>query len=69
MFIYADNAATTKVCKTAVDAMLPYFDKIYGNPSSLYTVGQQAKTAIEDARSRIADVLGCSFKEIVLIVR
>ena len=64
MFIYADNAATTAVSKTAVNAMLPYFDKVYGNPSSLYSVGQQAKTALEDARNRIAEVLGCSYKEI-----
>ena len=64
MFIYADNAATTAVSRTAIHAMLPYFDKVYGNPSSLYEVGQQAKTALEDARARIAGVLGCSFKEI-----
>ncbi len=64
MFIYADNAATTAVSQTAVNAMLPYFDRVYGNPSSLYSVGQQAKTALEDARNRIAEVLGCSYKEI-----
>ena len=64
MFIYADNAATTAASRTAIDAMLPYFDQIYGNPSSLYETGQKAKTALEDARARIADVLGCSFNEI-----
>ena len=64
MFIYADNAATTAVSQAAISAMLPYFDKVYGNPSSLYEAGQQAKTALEDARARIANVLGCSFKEI-----
>lgn len=64
MFIYADNAATTAMSKTAIEAMLPYFDKIYGNPSSLYEVGQQAKSALEDARSRVAAVLGCSPREI-----
>ena len=64
MFIYADNAATTAVSQTAVNAMLPYFTENYGNPSSLYEVGQRAKTALEDARARIAEVLGCSFKEI-----
>jgi cysteine desulfurase len=64
MFIYADNAATTAVSQTAVNAMLPYFDRVYGNPSSLYSVGQQAKTDLEDARNRIAEVLGCSYKEI-----
>ncbi len=64
MFVYADNAATTAASKTAIDAMLPYLDKIYGNPSSLYEVGQKAKSALEDARARIADVIGCSFNEI-----
>lgn len=64
MFIYADNAATTATSQTAIQAMLPYFDKIYGNPSTLYAAGQQAKTALEEARARIAKVLGCSFKEI-----
>jgi cysteine desulfurase len=64
MFIYADNAATTAMSKTAIDAMLPYFDKIYGNPSSLYEIGQQAKSALEAARARMAAVLGCSPKEI-----
>ena len=64
MFIYADNAATTAMSKTAIDAMLPYFDKIYGNPSSLYEIGQQAKSALEAARARVAAVFGCSPKEI-----
>lgn len=64
MLIYADNAATTAMSRHAIDAMLPYFDKIYGNPSSLYEVGQQAKSALEEARSRIAAVLGCTSKEI-----
>lgn len=64
MFIYADNAATTAMSKKAIDAMLPYFDKIYGNPSSLYEIGQQAKSALEDARERVAEILGCSSREI-----
>lgn len=62
--IYADNAATTKMSRTAIEAMLPYMDKIYGNPSSLYSFGQDAKEALEDARSRIAAVLGCEPREI-----
>lgn len=62
--IYADNAATTKMSRTAIEAMLPYMDKIYGNPSSLYSFGQDAKEALEDARSRIASVLGCEPREI-----
>ncbi|MBQ2101029.1 MAG: aminotransferase class V-fold PLP-dependent enzyme, partial [Lachnospiraceae bacterium] len=48
--IYADNAATTKMSRTAIDAMLPYMDEIYGNPSSLYSFRQEAKEALENAR-------------------
>ena len=62
--IYADNAATTKMSRTAIEAMLPYMDKIYGNPSSLYSFGQEAKEALENARERIAVVLGCEPREI-----
>ena len=62
--IYADNAATTKMSQTAIAAMLPYMDKLYGNPSSLYGFGQQAKEALEDARTRIAACLGCDAREI-----
>ncbi len=64
MFVYADNAATTAASKTAVDAMLPYFTEVYGNPSSLYEVGQTAKAALEGARERVAKVLGCQPREI-----
>ncbi|MCI5791999.1 MAG: cysteine desulfurase NifS [Lachnospiraceae bacterium] len=64
MFVYADNAATTKMSKTAINAMLPYFDEEFGNPSSLYTLGQRAKEGLEDARERVAKCLGCSPKEI-----
>lgn len=62
--IYADNAATTQVSKAAVDEMLPYFSEYYGNPSSLYTFGQKAKEALEDARARIAACIGCEPREI-----
>ena len=62
--IYADNAATTKMSRAAIDAMLPYMDKSYGNPSSLYAFGQRAKEALEDARSRIAACLGCEPREL-----
>ena len=65
MFVYADNAATTAVSQAALNAMLPCFTDIYGNPSSLYQVGQQAKTVLEDARKRVADVLGCAPQEIL----
>lgn len=65
MNIYLDNAATTKMSKVAIDAMLPYMDEIYGNPSSLHTAGQRAKEAVEDARTRIAKLLNCSEGEII----
>ncbi len=65
MEIYADNAATTKMSQTSIQAMLPYMDKIYGNPSSLYSVGQEAKEALEEARERVAKCLGCSPQEII----
>ena len=64
MMIYADNAATTKMSRTAVDAMLPYMDELYGNPSSLYAFGQEAKEALEDARGRIAACLVCEPREL-----
>ncbi len=64
MTIYADNAATTKMSRKAIEAMLPYFDKIYGNPSSLHTIGQEANEALTDARERMAKLLGCEAKEI-----
>lgn len=62
--IYADNAATTKMSKTAIAAMLPYMEEQYGNPSSLYAFGQRAKEAIDDARTRIAACIGAEPKEI-----
>ncbi len=62
--IYADNAATTKVSKTALAAMLPCFEQVYGNPSSLYAFGQEAKEKLEDARARIARCLNADPKEI-----
>lgn len=64
MMIYADHAATTKMSSTAIAAMLPYLDTIYGNPSSLHSVGQEAAEALENVRERIAARLGCSAREI-----
>ena len=64
MRVYADNAATTRVSKTALEAMLPYYTEIYGNPSSLHSFGQEAKEALENAREHIAAVLGCQAREI-----
>ncbi len=63
--IYADNAATTKMSRAAIDAMLPYMDKIYANPSSLHSAGQAAAEALAYARNRIAQQLGCSAREII----
>ena len=65
MFIYLDNAATTRVSDAALDAMLPYFRKQYGNPSSLYAFGQEAKEALERARATVAGVLNCEPREII----
>ena len=62
--IYADNAATTKMSRVAIDAMMPYLDRIYGNPSSLHSVGQRANEALTAARERIAKRLGCTPREI-----
>ena len=64
MQVYADNAATTRVSQAALNAMLPYFTDIYGNPSSLHSIGQEAKEALENARERIAAHLGCQAREI-----
>ncbi|MGN1048519.1 MAG: cysteine desulfurase NifS [Eubacteriales bacterium] len=64
MTVYADNAATTKMSRTSIDAMLPYMDKIYGNPSSLHSEGQRAAEALQSARERIAACLGCTAAEI-----
>ena len=65
MTIYADNAATTKMSRTAIDAMLPYMETHYGNPSSLHSLGQEAAEALQDARERIAACLGCQPREII----
>ncbi len=64
MQVYADNAATTKISRHALDAMMPAFENTYGNPSSLHSVGQEAKEMLEDARSRVAACLGCEAREI-----
>ena len=63
--IYADNAATTKMSRRAIDAMMPYMEKFYGNPSSLHSLGQEAAEALLSARETVADCLGCSPKEII----
>jgi len=62
--IYADNAATTKMSAKAIQAMLPYMETIWGNPSSLYVAGQRAAEALQSARERMADCLGATAAEI-----
>ncbi|MBS5343801.1 MAG: cysteine desulfurase NifS [Clostridium sp.] len=63
-FVYADNAATTPVSQTVLNAMLPYYTEKYGNPSSLYAVGREAKKALEEARANVANHLGALPNEI-----
>ena len=62
--IYADNAATTRVSPHVVEAMLPYYTECYGNPSSLYSVGRNAKKPLEEAREAVARCLGAQPSEI-----
>lgn len=62
--IYVDNAATTAMSETAVAAMLPYLKTVYGNPSSLHTVGQEAKEALDAAREKVASLIGAKPNEI-----
>ena len=62
--IYLDNAATTKTAQEVVDAMLPYFTENYGNPSSIYELGQRSKEAITKAREEVARVIGAKTEEI-----
>ena len=64
MFVYADNAATTSVSKTALDAMMPYLTTMYGNPSSLYSFAQEAKEGLVAARETVAACIGADPKEI-----
>ncbi len=62
--IYADNAATTKMSEAAIQAMVSAMSEVYGNPSSLYGIGQKAREALEKARGEIADIIGADPKEI-----
>ena len=63
--IYADNAATTKMSRAAIDAMLPLMEEGYGNPSSLYRLGQRAKEKLEESRAAVAAAIHADPKEIV----
>ena len=62
--VYVDNAATTAMSDKAIEAMTPFLKGVYGNPSSLHTVGQVAKEHLEDARERIAKCLNCEPREV-----
>lgn len=62
--IYLDNAATTKTAPEVVEAMLPYFSELYGNPSSVYQFSQKSKEAIAASRETIAGALGAKPEEI-----
>jgi len=64
MFVYADNAATTSVSKTALDAMLPFLTENYFNPSSLYSPAQKVAEAVQEARETVAKCLGANPREI-----
>ena len=67
MKIYADNAATTRLSKTALDAMLPFFCERYGNPSSLYSLGQEAKEALETTRMQTGRCINADGREIYFV--
>ena len=64
-FIYMDHAATTQVRPEVVEAMLPYLMGSYGNPSSIYTLAQEARKAVDDSRQTVAGVLGCRSNELI----
>ena len=63
--IYMDHAATTAVRPEALEAMLPYFGVSFGNPSSIYTLAQEARNAVDDARQTIAGLIGCRISELI----
>ena len=64
MRVYLDNAATTKVSESVIEKMIPLFSEVYGNPSSLHTMGQEAKERIEEAREVVAKCIGANANEI-----
>lgn len=63
-YIYLDNAATTRVAPEVLEAMMPYFTEDYGNPSSIYSFAGKSKDAVEEARAKIAGILGARPEEI-----
>lgn len=64
--IYLDNGATTKICKEAAEAMEPYLNDMYGNPSGIYTLSKKSRNIIEETREKIAGVLNCKGENIIL---
>ena len=64
MLVYADNAATTKISRAALEAMVSCSENYYGNPSSLHSIGQEAKEVLEECRAKVAAILGCEPREI-----
>ena len=66
--VYADNAATTAVSPQVLEAMLPFYKEVYGNPSSLYSLGQEAKAPLEEARETVARCLGAQAREIYFTI-
>ena len=65
-FVYADNAATTRLLPQVLDKMMPYLTDLYGNPSSLYSFGQEAREGVTAARKVMAEVLGCLPEEVFI---
>ncbi len=63
--IYLDHAATTPMDPRVLEAMMPYFKEEFGNPSSIYSIAQRAKQALDEARSDVAEILGCAPEEII----
>ncbi|MFL2673704.1 MAG: cysteine desulfurase family protein [Dehalococcoidia bacterium] len=63
--IYIDNAATTSMRKEVLDAMIPYFSENYGNPSSLYSIAQIARDAVDESRENVSNILSCRPSEII----
>ena len=63
--IYLDHAATTPLRSEALDLMMPYFNQTFGNPSSIYTLAQESRKAVDDARETIAGILDCRVSEII----
>src|SRR5258708_4452392 len=63
--IYLDHAATTPLDPEVLDFMMPFFGELYGNPSSIYSIGRKARSALDDARDVIAGGLGCQARELI----